>query len=148
MGEARNALLEMEDAFGLLERDVSGREEHWTLLPGVRAALARVRETGDGMRSWRDIKDELLQEMRARAVRGEEPLANAVVRGMTHLDRQQVNRLIHELVEEGGVPNRGPWPRCAIRVRGSAGWWGVTEMYALYIYRYIRGRNVSRNVFP
>ena len=30
-------------------------------------------------------------------------------------------------------------------VRGSAGWWGVTEMYALYISRYIFGRNVSRN---
>lgn len=30
-------------------------------------------------------------------------LANAVVRRMTRLDRQQVNRLIHELAEEGGV---------------------------------------------
>ena len=35
----------------------------------------------------------------------------------------------------------------AIPVRGSAGWWGVTEMYALYICRYISGRNVSRSVF-
>ena len=35
----------------------------------------------------------------------------------------------------------------AIPVRGSAGWWGVTEMYPLYIVRYISGRNVSRNVF-
>ena len=103
LGEARDALLDMEGAFGLLERVGNGREEHWTLLPEVRAALARVREPGDGMRSWQEIKDELLQEMRARAVRGEEPLANAVVRGMTHLDRQQVNRLIHELVEEGFV---------------------------------------------
>ena len=107
LGEARDALLDMEGAFGLLERVGNGREEHWTLLPEVRAALARVREPGDGMRSWREIKDELLQEMRARAVRGEEPLANAVVRGMTHLDRQQVNRLIHELVEEGGVRIEG-----------------------------------------
>ena len=32
-------------------------------------------------------------------------------------------------------------------VRGSAGWWGVTEMYALYICRYISGRKVSKTVF-
>lgn len=30
--------------------------------------------------------------------------------------------------------------------RGSARWRGVTEMYALYVLRYISGRNVSRNV--
>ena len=107
LGEARDALLEMEGAFGLFDRGANGGEEHWMLLPEIRAALARVREPGDGMRSWREIKDELLHEMRARAVRGEEPLANAVVRGMTHLDRQQVNRLIHELVEEGGVRIEG-----------------------------------------
>ncbi|MCY3808012.1 MAG: putative DNA binding domain-containing protein [Gemmatimonadetes bacterium] len=103
LGEARDALVEMEGAFGLLERGANGREEHWTLVPEVRAALTRVREPDDRMRSWREIKDEVLREMRARAVRGEEPLANAVVRRMTRLDRQQVNRLIHELVEEGGV---------------------------------------------
>lgn len=103
LGEGRDALVEMEGAFGLLERGANGREEHWTLLPEVRAALTRVREPDDRMRSWREIKDEVLREMRARAVRGEEPLANAVVRRMTRLDRQQVNRLIHELVEEGGV---------------------------------------------
>lgn len=103
LGEARDALVEMEGAFGLLERGASGREEHWTLLPEVRAALTKVTEPDDGMRSWQEIKDEVLREMRARAVRGEDPLANAVVRRMTRLDRQQVNRLIHEFVEEGFV---------------------------------------------
>ena len=103
LGEARDALLDMEGALGLLERVGNGREERWTLLPEVRAALTKVREPDDGMRSWREIKDQVLREMRVRAVRGEEPLANAVVRRMTRLDRQQVNGLIHELVEEGGV---------------------------------------------
>lgn len=107
LGEARDALLDMEGAFGLLERVGNGRKERWTLLPEVRAALTKVREPDDGMRSWREIKDQVLREMRARAERGEEPLANAVVRRMTRLDRQQVNRLIHELVEEGDVRIEG-----------------------------------------
>lgn len=46
----------------------------------------------------------------------------------------------------GQRPNRRPWPRRSIRVRGSAGGRGVTEMYTPYISRYISQRNVSRNV--
>ncbi len=36
-------------------------------------------------------------------MRGEAPLANAAVRRITKLDRQQINRLIHELANEGHV---------------------------------------------
>ena len=107
LGEARDALLDMEGVFGLLERVGNGREERWTLLPEARAALTVARAPGDGMRSWREIKDEVLNEIRVRALRGEEPLANAAVRRMTRLNRQQVNRLVHELVDEGSVRIEG-----------------------------------------
>jgi len=49
------------------------------------------------------LRQGVLDAIRRRAMSGQEPLANAAVRRMTHLDRQQVNRLIHELVAEGQV---------------------------------------------
>ena len=101
LGEARNALLDMEGSLGLLERVGNGRKERWKLLPEVRAALSETTDPDDGVRTWQQNKDRLLGEMRARAERGEEPLANADVRRMTRLDRQRVNRLVHELVDDG-----------------------------------------------
>ncbi|MDE2796621.1 MAG: hypothetical protein OXL34_17535 [Gemmatimonadota bacterium] len=101
--DARDVLLDMEGPFGLLERGGNGREEYWTLKPEIRVALTEVKESGAGTRDRAVVREEVLDAIRRRAMSGREPLANAAVRRMTHLDRQQVNRLIHELVAGGQV---------------------------------------------
>jgi len=101
--DARDVQLDMEGPFGLLERGGNGREEYWTLKPEIRVALTEVKESGAGTRDRAAVREEVLDAIRRRAMSGQEPLANAAVRRMTHLDRQQVNRLIHELVAEGQV---------------------------------------------
>ena len=103
--EARDVLLEMEGTLGLLERRGSGRDEYWTLRPETRDALVEgtAGASSEGVRDWESLKRDVLEAIRGGAMRGEAPLANAAVRRITKLDRQQVNRLIHELAKEGHV---------------------------------------------
>lgn len=97
----------MEGTLGFLERQGSGRDEYWTLRPRTRRALIEVMEPSDEVRDWAAIKDAVLDVIRGGAMRGEAPLANAAIRRMTKLDRQQVNRLIHELADDGQVRIEG-----------------------------------------
>lgn len=59
--------------------------------------------TDTGGRGTVRVGSDCKQAIRGGAMRGEPPLANAAIRRITRLDRQQVNRLIHELAEEGRV---------------------------------------------
>lgn len=98
----------METELGYLKRVGSQSNRYWILSPETRARL-----NGAGTRmalSTIDLasaKSRILKLIRTRASRGEPPLANADVRDVVLLGRQQVNRLIHELVDDGQVRIEG-----------------------------------------
>jgi ATP-dependent DNA helicase RecG len=56
---------------------------------------------------WEAAKTRVLSILKRRAEKGDPGLQNAEVRQIVHMDRQQVNRLIHELEEEGQVRIEG-----------------------------------------
>ncbi len=106
--EVREILSEMERNFNYLERGGTGRGTYWTLQPDLYRRLS----TGgyperDQRIDWEAAKTRVLSVLKQRAKRGELGLTNAEVRGITHFDRFQVNRLIHELQNESAVRVEG-----------------------------------------
>ena len=100
--EAHEVLAAMEEEFRLLDRGGSGSRLHWTLKETIVARLAEVSVSGrTGRIDWESAKSKVVKVMRRRMSRGEPPLANVDVRKITLMNRQQVNRLIHDLAEEG-----------------------------------------------
>ena len=114
----RALLVWMETEFGYLKRGGSETNPYWILDLATRTRLSGLparEETGKP--DWESAKSRILEIMRERAGRGEPPLANASVREITLLDRQQVNRLIHELADDGHL-----------RIEGHG--WGARYVYA------------------
>jgi ATP-dependent DNA helicase RecG len=106
--EAREALSRMERDMGYLERGGTGKGRYWVL----RANLHR-RLSGPGLPErdqridWETAKTRVLSVLKKRA---EEGLSNREIRQITHLDRNQVVRLMRELrIEDLRVqpPGRG-----------------------------------------
>ena len=108
LSRVRLILSEMERDFGYLERGGSGKGAYWALRTETHT---RVAAPGDPERDrrldWEAAKTRVLSVIRRRARQGDTALANADVRRITALDRKQVNRLIHELADEGGVRIEG-----------------------------------------
>ncbi len=107
-GDAREVLSHMDRDLGYLDRGGSGRGTYWTL----RSTLhERIDAPGDIERDrrmdWEAAKTRVLSIIRQRAARDEPPLVNADVRRLTTLDRKQVNKLVHELEDEGHVRMEG-----------------------------------------
>ncbi|MDE0104069.1 MAG: putative DNA binding domain-containing protein [Bryobacterales bacterium] len=102
--EARSLLVSMETEMGYLKRGGSQSERYWTLNLETRARLSSV---ASGKVDRETAKLRILEALRTRAVRGEPPPANADVREITLLDRRRVNRLMHELADEGHVRIEG-----------------------------------------
>lgn len=106
--EAREVLSEMERHFVYLERGGTGRGTYWTLRPELYSRLsAPGHPERDRRIDWEAAKTRVLSILRHRAARSEPGLSNAEVRAITRFDRFQVNRLIHELQEEGVVRVEG-----------------------------------------
>jgi ATP-dependent DNA helicase RecG len=106
--EAREVLSEMERHFGYLDRGGTGRGTYWTLRSELyRRLSAPGHPERDRRIEWEAAKTRVLSILRHRAARGEPGLSNAEVRAITRFDRFQVNRLIHELQEEGMVHVEG-----------------------------------------
>ena len=102
--ETREILTAMERDFGYLETAERGTPEVWTMTAEVRARITRDREAADpSVPEWAAAKTEVEAVIRHRAARGEASLSNADVRRITGFDRRRVNRLIHELGEQGKV---------------------------------------------
>lgn len=100
--EVREILSEMERSFGYLERGETGRGTYWTLRADLHRRLAAPGSPDRDQRiDWEAAKARVLSILRRRAQKGEAGLTNREVRGITHLDRYQVNRLMHELQSEG-----------------------------------------------
>jgi ATP-dependent DNA helicase RecG len=93
---------EMARAFGYIERGGSGRGTWWRIAPHLHRQLAGPGHPERDQRiDWEAAKTRVLSILMERARRNEPGLTNAEVRSITHKNRQQVNRLIHELEAEG-----------------------------------------------
>ena len=99
--DARDVLSQMEVERGYLERGGTGRGTYWTLCPDIVKKIA-LREKGDHNRriDWEAAKTRVLSIMRQQADRGEAGLTNAEIRKVTRMDRNQVFRLMRELIQE------------------------------------------------
>ncbi|WP_291983870.1 ATP-binding protein [Candidatus Accumulibacter sp. ACC005] len=100
--EMRDILDEMVQIFDYLERGGSGRGSWWRMKPALHRRLEGLGHAERDQRiDWDVAKTRVLNMLKQRARRGEPGLTNAGIREVTAYDRQQVNRLIHELEAEG-----------------------------------------------
>lgn len=99
--EMRDILDEMVQFFTYLERGGVGRGTWWRMKPALHRKLDGLGNAERDQRiDWDVAKTRVLNMLKQRAKRGEFGLSNAEVREVTAYDRQQVNRLIHELETE------------------------------------------------
>ena len=106
--DARWLLVSMETELGYLKRGGPQSNPDWIPNPVTRARPLEVgTRRACGMVNPESAKSRILDILRTRATLGQPPLANAVVREITMLDRQQVNRLIRELVDDGHLRIEG-----------------------------------------
>ncbi len=100
--EMRDILDEMVQIFDYLERGGTGRGSWWRMKPALHRRLEGLGHAERDQRiDWDVAKTRVLNMLKQRARRGEPGLTNAGIREVTAYDRQQVNRLIHELEAEG-----------------------------------------------
>jgi len=119
---ARETLSSMETELGYLERGGTGRGTYWILRYDLHQRLSGPGHPERDRRiEWEAAKIRVLSVLKQRAERGEPGLQNAEVRRITHLDRQQVNRLIHELEKEGQVRMEGHGRGARYRYIGDSG---------------------------
>jgi len=106
--DVRELLSQMETDFGYLERGGTGRGTYWILRHDLHRRLSVVGFPDRDRRiDWEAAKTRVLSVLKRRAERSEPALQNSEVRRIIHFDRQQVNRLIHELESEGQVRLEG-----------------------------------------
>jgi ATP-dependent DNA helicase RecG len=93
---------EMARVHAYIERGGAGRGTWWRIAPHLHRQLAGPGHPERDQRiEWEAAKTRVLSVLMERARRGEPGLTNGEVRAITRQDRQQVNRLIHELETEG-----------------------------------------------
>ncbi len=99
--EVREILSEMERSFGYLYRGGAGKGTYWTLRPELyRKIAAPGFPERDRRIDWEAAKTRVLSILKQRCERGEKGLTNAEIRKITHFDRNQVLRLMRELIAE------------------------------------------------
>ena len=99
--EMRDILDEMAQVYEYLERGGAGRGTWWRMKPALHKRLEGVGNAERNQRiDWDVAKTRILNMLKQRAKRSEPGMSNAEVREVTGYDRQQVNRLIHELGAE------------------------------------------------
>jgi ATP-dependent DNA helicase RecG len=104
----RDVLSEMERTLGYLERGGTGRGTYWTLRTELHGRLAAAgHPERDRRLDWEAAKTRVLSILMQRARRGEAGLSNAEIRQITHLDREQVKRLMRQLRAEGHADVEG-----------------------------------------
>ncbi|MHB0869752.1 MAG: ATP-binding protein [Chloroflexota bacterium] len=113
--EVRETLSVMEMVFGYIERGGTGRGTYWILRPDLHKRLSAAGHPERDRRiDWEAAKTRVLSVLRQRADRRETGLTNAEIRQITHLDRNQVLRLMRELMKEEPrivAPGRGRYVR-------------------------------------
>ena len=99
--EMRDILDDMAQVYAYLERGGAGRGTWWRMKPALHKRLEGVGNAERNQRiDWDVAKTRILNMLKQRAKRNEPGMGNAEVRAVTGYDRQQVNRLIHELEAE------------------------------------------------
>ena len=99
--EMRDILDDMVQMYEYLERGGSGRGTWWRMKPALHKRLDGMGHAERNQRiDWDVAKTRVLNMLKQRAKRGELGMSNSEVREVTGYDRQQVNRLIHELEPE------------------------------------------------
>ena len=99
--EMRDILDDMVQVYEYLERGGSGRGTWWRMKPSLHKRLDGMGHAERNQRiDWDVAKTRVLNMLKQRAKRGELGMSNSEVREVTGYDRQQVNRLIHELEPE------------------------------------------------
>lgn len=102
-GEVREVLSSMERDRIYLDRGGSGGGTYWTLRPELHRRLAGPGDPErDARIDWEAAKTRVLSVLRQRKVRGEPGLSNSEVRGITHLNRYQIVRMLDQLRAETG----------------------------------------------
>jgi len=113
--DARETLSHMEIDLGYLERGGTGRGTYWSLRPDLHRHLsAPGHPERDRRIDWEAAKTRVLSILKQRAERGGPGLNNTEIRQITHMDRNQVVRLMRELRQENPeirAPGRGRWAR-------------------------------------
>lgn len=113
--EVRETLSTMEMVFGYLERGGTGRGTYWVLRADLHRRLSAAGHPERDRRiDWEAAKTRVLSILKQRAERRESGLSNAGIRQITHLDRNQVLRLMRELMREEpriAAPGRGRYVR-------------------------------------
>jgi len=99
--DARDILSQMEVERDYLERGGSGRGTYWTLCPDLLKKISTSEKGGHNRRiDWEAAKTRVLSILKQQVERGETGLTNAEIRKVTRMDRNQVFRLMKELIEE------------------------------------------------
>lgn len=100
--EMRDILDEMVQHFDYLERGGIGRGTWWRMKPALHRRLEGLGHAERDQRiDWDVAKTRVLNMLKQRTRRGEPGMTNGDIREVTAYNRQQVNRLIHELEIEG-----------------------------------------------
>lgn len=99
--EVREILSQMERQYSHIERGGTGRGTYWTMRSDLRRDLAAdsVPER-DARIDWETAKTRILSVLKQRAEHREPGLTNREIRQIVRLDRNQVYRLVRQLMEE------------------------------------------------
>lgn len=117
--EVRETLSEMERDFDYLERGGTGRGTYYILRHDLhRRLISSGQPDRDRRMNWEAAKTRVLSILKVHADRDEPGLTNADIRRITHLDRNQVLRLMRELKSENSEisgPGRGRYAMYRIK---------------------------------
>jgi len=98
----------METEFGYIERGGTGRGTYWTLSHDLHRKLSVPGHPERDRRiDWEAAKTRILSVLKQRFRKREPGLSNTDIRRITHLDREQVKRLMRELRAEGQTEQIG-----------------------------------------
>lgn len=99
--QTRDILSRMEREHHYIERGGSGRGTYWTLRHEIHHRLAVPGHADRDRRiDWESAKTRILSILKQRAEKNEDGLSNQDIRRVTHFDRNQVVRLMRELIHE------------------------------------------------
>ena len=105
----------MEHDRRFIEQGGSGRSMYWALFSALHRTLdLSGHPDGDRRIDWEAAKASVLSVLRKRRGTEEDFLTNEDIRGITHLNRFQVLRLMHELMDENlqvKSVGKGRWTR-------------------------------------
>lgn len=91
----------MEKQYSHIERGGTGRGAYWTMRSDLHRSLVADSVPERGARiGWGTAKTRILSVLKQRAAHDEPGLTNREIRQIARLDRNQVYRLVQQLMEE------------------------------------------------